>query len=264
MPRAMELVSGFVTAPGAVLTALGMSPGDSLTVRAFDLSKKAWLLTHWANNATAGIMQVRSPRMHDVVNGFRHRVLAAVCEPAYGAEIKQSLSPGDALVAELSGGAGAEIDTGCLLFHYEDLPGAAGRFITEDDVKKRAVSLFCSENTLAFGAGGGWTGGQVITVAFNNWRPHTDYALIGYECSAICAAVAWRGTDTANLRVGGPGSVVLRDMTKEWFLKLSRDSGLPCVPVFNSDSRPSITIDGAQNNGAAASIVTSIFAELAP
>jgi hypothetical protein len=52
-------------------------------------------------------------------------------------------------------------------------------------------------------------------------------------------------------------------MTAEWFKKLSQESSLPLIPVFNAANKNGILIDGAQDENGADTVVTSIFALLA-
>ena len=102
-------------------------------------------------------------------------------------------------------------------------------------------------------------------------KANTDYALVGYLVSPVagqtvgeCGCVRWRGVDTGNLGVGGPGSDTDRWLTSQWFLWLSERTGLPLVPVFNSANRAGILLDIAQDENGVDVLVTSIFAELKP
>src|SRR6266852_4968978 len=139
MPRALELVAGFATNPGATFTTLTPSTGTSFTVRNTDPNKAVWLMSSWAFNATAGELRIRSTKLHDFQQGIRNRVTAAFSGPLIGgphnAMFAQRLYAQDALTVELTGGA-AEIDTASLLIAYDDLQGIAGRFIDQATLKK--------------------------------------------------------------------------------------------------------------------------------
>jgi hypothetical protein len=80
--------------------------------------------------------------------------------------------------------------------------------------------------------------------------------------SAECVAVRWVGADIGNLGIGGPGNETDKHLTEDWFVKLSRMTGLPLIPVFNSANKTGILVDGAQDENGTDSILTSIFAEL--
>lgn len=262
---AWELISGFVTAPSTTQTALTMSTGDSLAVRAGVGDRLVQLIQAWADNQTAGVLRIRSPRMHDNVQGIRAQVTASDVVPLMALGRPQRIYSQDVLSVDLSGSATAgDIESAALLLYYEDIAGIAGNFITHEEVMRRAVNVLNIENTIATGTAGGWSGGEAINAEFDPFKANTSYALIGYLTNSEAAAIAWRGADTGNLRVGGPGNETLRHVTADWFLRLSKNYGLAAVPVFNSQNKAGITIDAAQDENGADPLVNSIFVELSP
>lgn len=262
---AWELISGFVTAPSTTQTALTMATGDSLTVRASVGDKLVQLVQAWADNQTAGVLRIRSPRMHDNVQGIRAQVTASDVVPLMAIGRPQRLYSQDTLAADLSGSATAgDIESAALLLYYEDIAGIAGRFITEEELMRRGVNVLNIENTISTGTTGGWSGGEAINAEYDPFKANTDYALIGYLTNTEALALAWRGADTGNLRIGGPGNETLRHVTADWFVRLNRAYKLPAIPVFNSQNKAGITIDAAQDENGADPLVNSIFVELSP
>src|SRR5260370_4675616 len=142
MPRALEVVAGFATNPGATFTGLTASTGTSFTVRNTDPNKAVWLLDAWAFNASAGELRIRSTKLHDFQQCIRNRITAALTVPVQGGHnnsmYAQRLYAQDALTVELTAGAG-ESDTASLLILYEDLQRASGRFI--DDAFRQGNAL---------------------------------------------------------------------------------------------------------------------------
>src|SRR5437868_9819527 len=136
MDMAAEIISGRITNAGATLTGLTLATGDSLAVRSYDFGSGAMLMNAWAQGATAGTVRVRSPRMHDNVQGVRVNYTAANPVPLLGREVNQRLYPQDVLIVEASGG-GAETDAVTILNYYRDLPGAAARLAAWEEVKPR-------------------------------------------------------------------------------------------------------------------------------
>lgn len=262
MGRALEVIAGEITNAGATLTALNMFTGDSLQVRNATPGSNIKLLALWTHALAAGIVRVHSPRLHDNVQGIRYRTVTAKCEQLLPAQPKQTLTPQDTLVAEMSGSA-ADTDQACMLIEYDDLPGISGRFITDADLMSRAQNLVTVENSLTATADDAWTPGEALNAEFDLLKANTDYALLGYTVNAITAAVTWRGSDTGNLRVGGPGDQLDRVTTANWFRYLAQMTGRPCIPVFNSANAPSITLDLAEQSGAGTIIVNTILAQLA-
>ena len=150
-----------------------------------------------------------------------------------------------------------------MLLYCEDLPGVDGRFVGVEAVKTRMRHIVTVENTLALGTAGGYSGEEAINVESNLLRANTDYAVLGYQVSAQCAAIRLRGSDFGNLGVGGPGAVGEHRITQNWFSNLSRYSGLDLIPVFNSANASSVLIDGVQDENGADVTVNLILAELA-
>lgn len=265
MGRALEIIAATATAAAAAGSDLTAAAGNSLTVRNARADAPVYLLQAWADVQTAGFFRIRSARLHDNVQGLRLDTVVGDVGPLLPAGMKQRLYSQDQLTLTISGAAVAgDIETGCLLVYYEDLPGGDARLATWEDVMRRAVSWMTVENTIATVATGGWGGEEAINAEFDLFKANTDYALVGYLVDAEAAAVRWRGSDTGNIGVGGPGEPGIRHVTEEWFLRLSRLTGLPLVPVFNSGNKDSILLDAAQDENGTDLTVTSIFAELGP
>ena len=265
MGKALDTITGRATAPGAVLTALTMSAGDTLTVRNAPLDSMVRLLQVWADTQAAGTLRIRSPRLHDNVEGIRLDVLTSEVRPLLPDRFVQPLIPQDTLIAELSGSAvGGEIESAAMMLYYDNLPGIAARLIDPATLLANMVNLMTVENTLALGIAGGYSGEEALTTEFDQLKANTDYALLGYLVDAECAGVFWRGSDTGNLRVGGPGDDTGREYTRSWFYRLSMNYQLPLIPVFNSANKDAILVDGVQSQAGTDVTVTSIFAQLKP
>jgi hypothetical protein len=260
MGMAMELLSGRVTAPDTTLTAWTLAAGSSLTIRNARPGSIIWLLNMWADNQAAGVLRVRSPFLHDNVQGIRQRVQAGVVEPLLPWGARQRLIPQDTLTAEQSGSATAgDIESGALLVWYDDLPGIDGRFITVQDLMQRTEQVLTVENTLALGTTGGFSGEEAINAEFDEFKNNRDYAIMGFTVSAEATAIRWRGSDTGNLGVGGPAEPGMQHVTIDWFVRLSEVYGRPMVPVFNASNKDGLLIDAVQDeNGTDVTVVTQL------
>jgi len=260
MGRALEVVAGFATNPGATLTTLTPSTGQSFTVRGTDITKGTWLLTHWAFNATAGEMRVRSPRLHDFFSGIRNRVTAAFSMPVHSApdtaSYAQRLYAQDQLTVEISGG-GAELDCGALLIGYEDLGGVAGRFIDNPTLQKIGLNETTVEVTVTAVATGNFGGAVAINSSIDNLIANTDYAIRGGLVDTRGTAVGITGVDFGNLRVGFPAEPSLRNLTEGWFLHLAQVFQGAWIPVFNSANKTQTTVD-VETNGAGGTYVVNL------
>lgn len=263
MGRAIDCISGQATAPSTTFTGLTMNAGDSLVVRNAPIDSAVRLIQAWAKNQTAGTLRIRSPRIHDNVQGIRVDVLSSDVKPLLPKRFMQPLVPQDTLIAELTGSAtGGDLETAAMMLYYENLPGVNARLIDGPTLMANMVHLMTVENTLALGTSGGYSGEEAITAEFDQLKANTDYALVGYLVDDECAMIGWRGSDTGNLRVGGPGDDAGRDYTRSWFLDLAMAYGMPMIPVFNSANKDAILIDGVQDENGTDVTVTSIFAQL--
>src|SRR6266851_1028249 len=167
MGRILDTVTGFVTAPGAVFTAWTFATGDSGAVRAATPGSNIWLIGAWAWNQVAGVHRIRSPRMHDNVQGIRMRTPVNLVQNKIPMRLTrgagQKLFTQDTLIVEQTGSAVAgQIETGGLLIWYDDVPGVAARTIDQASLQKNGVNIMAQEVTITTGVGGGYTGGVAI------------------------------------------------------------------------------------------------------
>jgi hypothetical protein len=266
MGRGIEVVAGFATNPGAVLTTLTPSTNTSFTIRGTDTSKNAWLLSGWAFNATAGELVIKSPRLHDNVQGIRNRVTAALTAPLFNTPFnpmaRQKLFAQDNLTVQVSGGA-AELDCAAILVYYEDLAGIAGRFIDYATIIKSGINLVTAEVTAVAVATGNFGGAVAINSTFDTLKANTDYAILGGMTDTRGTAVGITGVDLGNLRVGFPAEPSLRDTTNNWFVGIAQGLGLPAIPVINSTNKSAISIDVETNGAGGTYIINLTLLEMA-
>ena len=263
MGKALEIIAGRALNPGAGGAAATPGTGDTFNVRSFPTTSRAYLENVFRNGVTAGFVRVRSPRMHDNVQGLRFTPSAGDRNGLVPDGLRQALYPQDALTVEISGGA-AETDTLGLLLHYDDVPGMDARLATYDQLAPRIANLHTIEVATAAGAtAGDWGAGTALNATFDLLKANTDYAIFGYTTSANVSLVGLRGPDTGNVRTGGPG-VTQEIETRDWFLSLSKAIGGPAIPVINSANKGATLVFAADVAANTAVTVDFIAAELAP
>lgn len=260
MGRALQVLSGRVTNPGATITALTANAGDTFAVRNASPGSNIWLEELWAQAATPLVLRLRSNLLHDNSQGIRLRASQSG-KPLLPIWSEQLLQAQDLLTFEASGGA-AETDVGAALLYYEDLPGAAARLAMWEEIESRVVDVMGAECAMTTGATvGQYGGGQAVTLSFDTFQRNRDYALLGYLSDVSVGVVGVTGADTGNIRVGGPGNVD-PIVSRSWFVDLAKFTGRPHIPVFNASNLPATTIDLVHTAAAAAVNVTLIFALL--
>lgn len=255
-----EVITGRATNPAA-LTALTMNTGDSANVRAFGEGANPLLENAWTQQATAGTLRIRSPRMHDSTQGVRLTANAALPRPLLPIGTEQRLYQTDTLTLEILGG-GAEVDAAAFLTYYGNVGAGAGRFAMWEQIKPLIANYLTVEVAVTGPTvSGDWSAGNLLTSFTDLLKADTFYAVLGYELNTASLAVAIQGPDTGNYRVGGPG-ILAANETRSWFKDLSQAHGTPHIPVINSQN------DGATNAmvarvGAGGTIVVGfVMAEL--
>jgi hypothetical protein len=263
MGQALEIISGYASAPDTTITDITMASGDSKTIRNFS-EGEARIITAWpTGHTTAGLMQIKSPRMHDNVQGFQMENPATAVIPPLMTPFLQKLVSQDTLFIGLSGSAGTgDLMLASLLIHYDNLPGADANLITPEQLNSRGLNIMSVQNSLTLATATSYSGAQVINTTDDNFKANTDYAIIGFQNTVRCGAVCYSGSDLANLRLGGPGCAGNLIDTRDWFVKISNLSGLACIPVFNSANKSNFYVEGYQDEDAAATVVTTFMVEL--
>lgn len=259
---ALNVITGRVTNPGATITALTANTGDSFTVKSFPFGSDARILTAWAQTATAGVLRIRSPRLHDVNQGLRLRTVTTAARPLIPwYNVDQPLLPQDVLTFEGSGG-GAETDVYSFLVYYANLPGIMAHLISPQEAEARIVNVAGMEVQVTSSATAGQYGGSTnLNATFDNWKRNVDYAILGVLSDTAGCTVGITGPDTGQTRIGLP-------MTTEplvgfqFFMDLANLDNTPLVPVINAANIGATQIDCATTSAGATVNFTVIVAEL--
>lgn len=261
MGKALAVVTGRVTNAGATITALTANTGDSFTVRSFPFGSNAYVDNVWSQEATAGVVRIRSPRLHDVAQGIRERVIVTNPRPLMPYEARQPLYPQDVLTFELSGG-GAETDVASMLHYYEDLPGIDARLASWPDVLARIVNIAGAEVQATTSATAAQYGGTVaLNATFDNWKRNVDYAILGYLTDTTVCTIGITGPDTGQIRVGGPGTTEAI-VTADWFVENAKATNAPYIPIINAANVAATLLDVTGTTTSTTVNVTVIVAEL--
>lgn len=269
MGAVIEVISGAATAPGATLTPWSVASGNSLTIRSAPIDSQIALIQKWAFNQVAGVLRVRSPRLHDNVQGIRSRISAANVEPLLpntgDGGFLQKLTTQDVLTVEQSGSAVAgQIEGGSLLVYYSNIPQLSARLIDPATLLKNGINIIGQELSITTGVAVGYSGQVAINVTNDNFKANTDYALMGGMVDTRIESIRIQGIDTGNLGMAFPGEPTQRHVTTNFFERLSSSTGLPCIPVFNAANKNAILVDAFGNQAAITAVVTLYMVELPP
>lgn len=243
---AIEVVTARLTAVAGTFTAVTFNTGNTNEVRSHTTEGTAFLEEIWVQAATAGSVRVKSPRMHDDVVGIRMLYPSAQVRRLLPEEAKAVLYPQDSLDVAIAGGA-AEVDSVGLLVYYQDLGGIAARVMSWEEVMPRIEHLHSFPVAVAGPVtAGDWSAGTPLDTTVSELKANRDYAILGYTVDTECCAVALAGTDTGNLKIGGPGPL-LADETRAFFVDQGRRMGAPHIPVINAANRHGTMVHVAKN-----------------
>lgn len=260
MGAILETLTGRATNPAA-LTGLTMNTGDSLAIRAFGEAVAAKVEGLWTQQATAGFLRLRSPRMHDNVQGIRLATPAAAPINLLPNELEQRVYQTDTLIAELQGG-GAETDAMAVQMYYDGVSTGGARLATWDQVRPLIKNVSGAQVDVAGPVTtGDWSAGTNLTNFTDQFHADTFYAVLGYQVDTACLAVAVKGPDTGNYKAGGPGAVNAIE-TRDWFVEQSRLHGTPHIPIIQAQNKGNTQVHVAKVGAGGTVNVTLILAEL--
>jgi hypothetical protein len=267
MPPAIDTITSQGTAIGAALAATTIAAGDSFTIKNASLTSKAWMLSFWTHNLVAGMVRIRSPKLHDNVDAIRARALVATLDPLLPLGTKQQFYPQDTTIVELAGSAvGGQIESVVQFMYYEDLPGQSARLIDHATLMQRQKHIIGQRLAITLGTTVGYNGARAINADNDQLHANTDYAVLGITSDIVTAAICLRGPDTGNLRCPVPGASAtgLLQLTSRWFVKLSDEYKMPLIPVINSANKGGTLIDAVNNQAGGTCNATIWLAELNP
>lgn len=227
----IDTIGAFITNTAA-LGPVTVSPGDSLTVRAFGPPASAYLDDIIVKGGQSVTARVTSPYLHDTTRGITVISAQAPSVRTLSRFGSQPMASQDVLVEQtLSGGANSTLVA--LLMYYTDLGASDARLHSWGDIAGLIKDIKPVEVDAAASATIGTWNDTLVTTTENLLKANTDYALLGFICDVACAVVGIKGQDTGNLRISGPGSV-LSFATCEYFVDKSNDTGRPYIPVINA------------------------------
>ena len=242
------------------LTNVTVAAGDSLTVRSFAPSARAYLDNITVKGGQSVTARLTSPYLHDTTRGITVLTAQAPSMRTLPRQIDQYLASQDVMVLQaLSGGANSTAV--CLHNYYSDLGASDARLHSYGDIRGMVNQIKPVEIDVTASATIGAWNDTVITTTENLLKANTDYAILGYTVDVACLCVAIKGQDTGNLRISGPGTV-LQDVSVEYFLQMDAMTGRPYIPVINAANVNNTFVSVADNAASTAVKVQLILAEL--
>lgn len=243
MPPVFETVVATQPATAVVTTiTFAADPSQSLQIRSANGSPCAYIIDAAAQVGGACDLTIHSPRMHDNVAGLKWRAQGALATPGLLEGLYQPMYSQDTpTVQGIFAAAPNAVENLTYSLYYPDLPGSAPLLASYAQVMAQAKQWWTPNggylgvrvSPVTSATAGQLGAGVAFTSTENNFKANSWYALLGWNNSVICASVVFQGTDTGNLKTGGPGSLSPIE-TRRWFVHRDQVLGVPSIPVFNS------------------------------
>ena len=262
---ALELISGYVTAPDTTETAITSNNSTSKTIRNFQLGR-AFLVAAWANGQAVGYVKIFSPRMHDNSNGFQFQLADASNSLCWPIGQPQEVYAQDTLTIKKTGSATAgDIENVGALVYYEQY--TEGRFITLKELNNRRLQVLALRNSFTALVAGEFHAGTALSAVTSGdiLIANTDYAVLGASFSQSdttnlgAHALTIQGPDTGNLPVGLP---LIEKISQDFFVRMSKAYDAAMIPVFNSANKGGTLLKVNNDENANTIIVTLFLAQL--
>lgn len=257
MTGTFEVVGAFKTNPRTTIEECAAYTSQTLQVRA---GTGVTLEQIWAHNATGGVLRVRSPNLHDNTQGIRMRAPENSQQLILPYATRVPLYETETLIVETSGGE-AETDNVFLLVHYDDLPGQDANLYQWAEIAPQIDNYMGVELAARTGAVGHWGTPVALNASMDLFRRPARYAILGYQLNSACGSVVLSGGGIGELRFGGPG-MIEPDVTSEWFVRLSEETGKAAIPVFSSQNVGAVNVELGGQTAEHESKVTFLCAKL--
>jgi hypothetical protein len=267
MGQGVETVLGFLSnAASTGAQAMTAGSGQTFTIRATaNGSAPVTLEALFTDFQDAGDARVRSPRMHDDVNGIRVAAPAGVAEVGLNEGFQNPLYSQDTLTVEgyfTSAPTAGHISIIGMQVYYNDVPGIAANNRSWAEVLPNIVQyLVVPVSPTGSTTAGQWGTGVAINSTVDVFKANTLYALIGYVTTAVNGLWAIQGVDTGNLLVGGPMGNSIIDQ-RRFFVWMDQVSGKPSIPVINSQNKATTLVQCAGQAASATPEISLCFAQL--
>lgn len=249
MGRALEVVSGFNAVSTAAFQTVTNSAPNTTAVRNFPDPATAQLVQAWMSGTgdfANAVLKVTSPRMHDNVIGMEFTGGANKPKRMMSCFANEVLYAQDTPTVAISDPGVGNVACESLLYHYDNLPGTDARLYSWPEISARIRYLMSIPVAVTSGGTAGqYSGAVAINSLVDQLKANQDYAILGYqteEAGTTFNTVGITSADFGNLRLGGPASLDPIE-TRDYFIDLSNDLGIGCIPVFNAANKNTTIVD---------------------
>lgn len=234
MGLAVEVLGFHVANPSTTFTAVTMATGDSNVVRQFTQGTPAKLTNVMRQGATSGGWRILSPTLHDNVTGITLISAETPTNHLMPDYIGEPVQPGDTLTIQGTGGTN-ETEVGAIAIYYQDVLGLAATLYNWADIMPAIEHIKPFEVDCSVGGTAGVWADTLLNATDKQAKADRKYAILGWLSDTALASVAFKGGETGNVRIGGPGPTDSVN-TMYWFIQEGQRQGTPHIPVISANN----------------------------
>jgi hypothetical protein len=261
----LDIITFTATAPGAGGAAAAPVTGDSATVQSGPEETSGYLVGLWTKAQAAGFTQVLFPFGHDMSRNIRYPNIANSPTSVLERGSWQPMKSQDLIQVTQAGSAVAgDVELVCAQIAYPNVGGGSDKFIDSAELDQRIEEMVTINDTVTATAASAYSGARTLNQVTTALKANRDYAVLGALIGITCAALTVRGQDTANRRCAIPGQATVANETKDYFVRLARDQGMPLIPVLNAANQGGTFIEVMQDENLTAVPFALILALLEP
>lgn len=255
-----KLIAASVTNPGSGGAAAAAVTGLPALVVEHTETRPA-ICAWWGHNVGTGFHQLSPESGHDQTRGMRRGILAGESRMLLRkGQLKPVLT--QEILTYTIAGSGAAVEYGCMLMAYPDHRAGTDAYIGVSELEARReagkeTSIYATIDSLAEG----FSGRETVKAETNLLKANREYAVCGMTTTVDRAALTLESPDLGNSVIGMPGDATDPERASEWFVQLSRDTGLPTIPVIQTANFDNTYI-GCVGRTADSDAVITIYLEL--
>jgi hypothetical protein len=254
MGRALVLTTASKanTTGGTFADTLIANTNDALAVANFN-DGEANLLEMWGNDSTSTMevqmIYTRPQSTHDQSHGLRVQNASLLAGQAakVGAQeylpgkVGFQLYKSDTAVVQVTSTAADNVAVSWNIL-YDDLPGAAGVFISPSQAAQLQTSIVgINVAAVTSATRGAYGASRAFNTDDARLHANTWYCIVGYTLASPIMTVSLIGPDWGGQRIGGPGDP-LTFRTGSWFMDQSDKWQRPLIPCFNSNNVGNVNV----------------------
>jgi hypothetical protein len=254
MGRALVLTTASKanTTGGTFADTLTANTNDALAVANFN-DGEANLLEMWGNDSTSTMevqmIYTRPQSTHDQSHGLRVQNASLLAGQAakVGAQeylpgkVGFQLYKSDTAVVQVTSTAADNVAVSWNIL-YDDLPGAAGVFISPSQAAQLQNSIVgINVAAVTSATRGAYGASRAFNTDDARLHANTWYCIVGYTLASPIMTVSLIGPDWGGQRIGGPGDP-LTFRTGSWFMDQSDKWQRPLIPCFNSNNVGNVNV----------------------